>query len=160
TEGSAIFCKLNLNRRASQMARLHQIWVKRAHKGVMDAVDRATLLAGRGIVGNADQGGKRQVTLIELERWRELMDSLNANLETGGRGANLVVDGIARFDSRGKTLRIGSVRLRISGETRPCERMDTAASGLQSAMRERWGGGVFAEVLDDGDIAVSDDVRW
>jgi MOSC domain-containing protein YiiM len=27
-------------------------------------------------------------------------------------------------------------------------------------MREDWGGGIFAEVLDDGEIAVGDEVRW
>jgi len=27
-------------------------------------------------------------------------------------------------------------------------------------MKVNWGGGVFAEVLDDGDIAVGDEVNW
>jgi MOSC domain-containing protein YiiM len=27
-------------------------------------------------------------------------------------------------------------------------------------MRERWGGGAYAEVLDDGEIAVGDEVGW
>ena len=88
------------------MAVLHQIWIKRAHRGPMDAAVRATLVPGRGIAGNADQGGRRQVTLIDLERWRELMDRLGADQETGARRANLVIDSLDLFDSRGKTLRI------------------------------------------------------
>ena len=56
------------------VAVLRQIWVKRAHRGTMDPAERATLVAGRGITGNADRGGRRQVTLIDLERWHELMD--------------------------------------------------------------------------------------
>jgi MOSC domain-containing protein YiiM len=38
--------------------------------------------------------------------------------------------------------------------------MDEALPGLRQAMRIDWGGGVFAEVLDDGEIAVGDPVEW
>jgi MOSC domain-containing protein YiiM len=38
--------------------------------------------------------------------------------------------------------------------------MDEAAPGLRRLMRADWGGGVFAEVLDTGDIAVGDEVTW
>ena len=142
------------------MAKLHQIWIKRTHRGKMDAAERATLVAGRGIAGNANQGGKRQVTLIDLERWQELMDRFGAGLETGARRANLVLVGVDLFDSGGRILRIGSVRLLVHGETRPCERMDETLQGLQSAMSERWGGGAFAEVLEGGEIALGDEVGW
>ena len=126
----------------------------------MDPAARATFVAGRGIEGNADQGGRRQVTLINLERWHELMDRLGADLETSARRANLVIDSLDLFDSRGRTLRIGSVRLHVLGETRPCERMEEALPGLQAAMRERWGGGAYAEVVEGGVISVGDAVEW
>jgi MOSC domain-containing protein YiiM len=142
------------------VARLHQIWIKRVHRGKMDGAERAMLVAGRGIEGNANQGGTRQVTLMELERWTELMNQSGAELDTSARRANLVVDGLELFDTRGRTLRIGATRLIIRGETRPCERMDEALPGLQSAMGVRWGGGVFAEVVEGGEISVGDDVRW
>ncbi len=142
------------------MAVLHQIWIKRAHRGKMDPATQATLVAGRGIVGNANQGGKRQVTIIDLERWHALMDRLGGDLETSARRVNLVVDALDLFDSRGKALRIGTTRLRIHGEVQPCERMDEALPGLQAAMRERWGGGAFAEVIEGGEIAVGDAVEW
>lgn len=142
------------------MAVLHGIWIKRAHRGTMDPAVTATLVAGRGISGNADQGGMRQVTVIDLERWNELMDRLGASLDTSARRANLIIDSVDLFDSRGKTLRVGGTRLHILGETRPCERMDEALPGLRAAMRERWGGGAFAEVVEGGKIAVGDPVRW
>jgi MOSC domain-containing protein YiiM len=142
------------------MAVLHQIWIKRAHGGRMDLAVRATLVAGRGIAGNADQGGKRQVTLMDLERWHELMDRLGADLETSARRANLVIDSLDLFDSRGKTLRVGNARLRVWGETRPCERMEEALPTLQAVMRDRWGGGAFAEVIEGGEISVGDAVTW
>jgi MOSC domain-containing protein YiiM len=126
----------------------------------MEPAVRATLIAGRGIVGNADQGGRRQVTLIDLQRWHELMDGLGADLETSARRANLVIDSLDLFDSRGNTLRIGSARLHVLGETRPCERMEEALPGLQRAMRERWGGGAYAEIIEGGEISVGDSVAW
>jgi|SRR6185503_2292698 len=142
------------------MAVLHQIWIKRAHGGCMDSAARATLVAGRGIAGNADQGGRRQVTLMDLERWYELMDRLGGELETSARRANLVIDSLDLFDSRGKILRIGSARLRVWGETRPCERMEEALPALKAAMREHWGGGAYGEVIEGGEISVGDAVAW
>ena len=142
------------------MAKLHQIWIKRAHRGRMDGADRSTLIAGRGLAGNANQGGKRQVTLMDLGQWRQLMDAFRTDLDTSARRANLVIEGLDLRDSRGRTLRIGAARLLVHGETLPCERMDEALPGLQDAMRGHSSGGVFAEVIDGGDISVGDEVGW
>jgi MOSC domain-containing protein YiiM len=140
--------------------RLEAIWIKRAHRGPMDAAPQAMLEAGRGLAGNADQGRRRQVTLIEREVWTRLMADLGGHLSPSARRANLMVSGCALARSRGRLLRVGACRLRVLGETRPCERMEEALAGLQEAMRSEWAGGVFAEVLDDGPIAVGDEVRW
>ncbi len=126
----------------------------------MDARDVALLEPGRGLAGNADRGGRRQVTVISEERWRELMAEVGATLGPEARRANLVISSIDLENTRGRVLRIGSSRLRIAGETRPCEQMEEAAPGLQKAMRARWGGGAFAEVIEGGSIAVGDVVTW
>ena len=55
---------------------------------------------------------------------------------------------------RNRVLRVGACRIRVLGETRPCERMDEAFQGLREAMKLEWGGGGFGEVLEDGRIAV------
>jgi MOSC domain-containing protein YiiM len=140
--------------------KLTGIFVKRAHGGPMDAREMADLEPGRGLIGNADRGGRRQVTLLSSERWGELMHEIGASLEPDARRANLVFSGIDLENTRGRVLRVGSCRLRVAGETRPCEQMEQAAAGLQSAMRQRWGGGAFAEVLEGGQIAVGDPVSW
>jgi hypothetical protein len=36
----------------------------------MDAVESAELIAGRGIAGNADQGGTRQITILDEAAWQ------------------------------------------------------------------------------------------
>lgn len=126
----------------------------------MDSRDHATLVAGRGIVGNADQGGTRQVTILDRARWRELMAQTAGDLDPSERRANLLVTGVSLEGSRGRRLRIGTCHLRIAGETRPCDLMEQKKQGLRNAMADRWGGGVFAEVLTDGAIRVGDDVAW
>jgi MOSC domain-containing protein YiiM len=140
--------------------RVDAIWIKRAHGGPMDPVPRATLRPGHGIVGNADRGGRRQVTLIDRGTWDEVTGDLQDALDPASRRANLLVSGVSLAGSLGRVLRIGGCRLRINGETRPCHHMDEAHDGLRRALAPPWRGGAFAEVLDEGDIEVGAPVDW
>jgi MOSC domain-containing protein YiiM len=142
------------------LAKLEAIWIKRAKQGPMDAVEDARLDAGRGIRGNANRGGRRQVTIISEERWQAVCAALGADIPPSTRRANLLVSGLDLEMTRGRVLRVGSTRLRINGETRPCWQMEEAHRGLQAAMEPHWGGGAFAEVIDGGEIRTGDAVEW
>lgn len=138
------------------------IWIKRAKRGPMDPRPRALLVAGKGLEGNANQGGRRQVTILAEEAWQAAVAELGAEpaLDPRLRRANLFVRGLDLARSRGRVLRIGEARLRVLGEVRPCERMDEGYPGLRKALDPDWRGGAFAEVLDGGEIAVGDAVEW
>ena len=140
--------------------RLEAIWIKRMRRGPMDAAEEAELVPGRGIRGNANQGGRRQVTLLEAERWEGFQQALGGDRPTSARRANLVLRGVALARRRGRTLLVGDCRIRILGETKPCERMDEALPGLRALMYPDWGGGAFGEVVGGGDLRVGDEVRW
>jgi MOSC domain-containing protein YiiM len=142
------------------LGRLDAIWLKRAHRGPMDVVERATAVPGRGFAEGVAHGSTRQITLIDRETWDMLMRETGGRADPSARRANLMVSGIPLANSRGRVLRIGSVRLRIGGETRPCERMDDAQAGLRAAMHAPWRGGAYAQVIEGGVVAVGDPVDW
>jgi MOSC domain-containing protein YiiM len=140
--------------------RLKQIWTKRFHRGPMEPVSTARLQVGRGLANNADLGGKRQITLISRERWEIVTNAMDVVLDPILRRANLLVSGINLQESRNRVIRIGPCRIRLVGETRPCERMDLVHPGLCAALDSDWNGGAYGEVLDGGEITINDEVRW
>lgn len=144
------------------MGELQAIWIKRGKRGPMDPVDAAELVAGRGLAGNADQGGRRQVTLLERERWEDALAELGDGVEVdpSARRANLLLEGVELRETRGRVLRIGRCRLEIQGETTPCHRMDDAFQGLQEALRPDWRGGAYATVLEGGELRVGQEAAW
>jgi MOSC domain-containing protein YiiM len=140
---------------------LEAIFRKRMRRGPMDSLESGELAPGDGLVGNADLRTKRQVTLIEAELWQRVRDELGVpDLDPRLRRANLLVRGVPLAQSRGRVLRVGPARLMIHGETRPCTLMEDGHPGLHAALDTEWRGGVYAEVLEGGPIAVGDPVGW
>jgi MOSC domain-containing protein YiiM len=136
------------------------LWLKRFKRGPMDPQETATLRAGKGLVGNANQGGRRQVILLTEESWAEALAELGVDLDPATRRANLLLAGLRLEGTRGRILRVGPCRLRIFTECPPCERMDEAHPGLKAALKPHWRGGACAEVLEGGEIRVGDEVEW
>jgi MOSC domain-containing protein YiiM len=124
----------------------------------MDDVTSAELVVGTGIAGNADRGGRRQITVMSAERWHQAEVELGTDLDPDLRRANLLVTGVDLVASRGKVLTVGDTRLAIGRECKPCRLMDDQHPGLMAALKAEWGGGAYATVLDGGTIHVGDDV--
>ena len=49
--------------------------------------------------------------------------------------------------------------IEITDECEPCERMEALHPGLRAAMTPDWRGGFLGRVVEDGEIAVGDEVR-
>jgi MOSC domain-containing protein YiiM len=136
--------------------RIEAIWLKRAARGPMDSAEEASLVAGRGIEGDANFGrSRRQVTIIEREAFDEVREAL-PDARPDMRRANFMVSGLRLEGTRDHLLMLGGVRVHIHGETRPCERMDAQCPGLTAALEPGWRGGVYGVVLDDGPVRVGD----
>ncbi len=138
------------------MGEIVALWIKRAHRGQMDRVDEAKLVAGRGLEGSADQGGWRQVTIISEEAWRDAVAECADDFDPSHRRANVMVRGIDLEDSRGKQLHLGDCVINIRGENPPCKRMGE----MRAPLKPHWRAGVFGEIVAGGTIRVGDSVSY
>ena len=143
------------------MAQLIRIWLKPAPGEPLQEVEHASARSDHGLVGNAEQGGPRQVTVLSIEGWEAANAAAGAELDPAARRANILVTGLGDLaESTGRVLRVGGARIQVTGETRPCSFMDAAHQGLRTAMKVDWRGGVHGIVLNDADLAVGDEVFW
>ena len=143
-----------------QYGQIEAIWIKRAKRGPMDAVAEAEMIAGKGLVSNANQGGRRQITIIDAAVWERIMEELGATIEPSARRANIMVRGLELANTRKQVLLLDECRVRIFTETKPCERMDEVLPGLKAALYRNWGGGVCGQVIDGGRVRVGAVARW
>lgn len=141
-------------------ATLEGIWLKSGRRGPMEAVDEASLVADVGIEGNADRGGYRQVTLLDANAWEAATSELGVEVDPAARRANLLLRGVDLAETADRVLRVAGCRIRIRGETRPCERMDEAAPGLRAALDPAWRAGAYGMVVEGGRVAIGDPVEW
>lgn len=120
--------------------------------------DQCTVTAEAGVAGDfRGRPGRRQVTVLSREDWTDACHELDRDLPWTTRRANLLVGGF-RFGpaSVGQILSIGDLRLEITGETDPCERMTAACPGLREALTPDWRGGVCCRVLSGAEIRIDD----
>lgn len=101
---------------------------------------------------------KRQVTLLSAQQWRKACDELGTDLPWTLRRANILVKDIEFNQSHlGKTFQFGEVKLKVTEETEPCERMDAQYDGLTAALQNDWRGGICCTVLQGGELTVGDE---
>jgi MOSC domain-containing protein YiiM len=137
-----------------------RLWLKRFKRGPMDPVLFAEAVAGRGLLGNKDQGGKRQITIVDETRWSDACRELGIAVDPVERRANVLLRGIDLYLQRGRLLRIGGCVVRLYNETRPCERMDEAEEGLRKALGPEWRAGAYGEIVEGGVIRIGDGASW
>jgi len=136
-------------------------------KGPMETVDHVAVTAAEGVHGDFRSGHasskpsrRRQVSLIEADGWRAAQSEAGTELDWWNARRNLLIQGLRL--PREEDLRVqigGSLVLEITGECDPCERMDALHEGLRAAMTPDWRGGFLGRVIEDGEIAVGDEIR-
>ncbi len=141
--------------------RLDAIAIKAGPKQAMQLLERGSVSEGAGLAG--DWRGKapgRQITILFADDWTRAVAALDPAAPWTIRRANLLVSGLANPRGEGDVLRVGGVKLKITGETHPCSRMEQQLPGLRKALEPDWLGGLTAVVVNGGDIAVGDEVGW
>ncbi len=135
--------------------------------GATSAVERVRALGGRGLEGDRHalaegaQAGERSgedLTLIEAEALEALARETGIELGPGGSRRNLVTRGIALNDLVGRRFTVGGVPCLGVELCEPCRKLARLTEdGVLRGLVHR--GGLRADVLADGEIAVGDAVR-
>lgn len=145
-----------------QSGKIEWIGLRKAAGEAMDVVQTATLLQGHGLEGDkAGQraGSRRQVTLIQAEYLPVIAALLGKEtIAPDVFRRNIVVSGINLGLCRDLELGINDAVLQVTGDCKPCAKMEKALGyGGFNAMWNH--GGVTASVLAGGTIALGDEIR-
>ena len=141
-------------------AQVEAIWLKMGRGGEMTGVSQTHLVEGVGIEGNADQGGYRQVTLLDAGAWEAATAELGVELDPARRRANFLIRGVNLAETNGRVLRVAGCQIQIRGQTLPCDLMDAAAQGLKEVLTPEWRAGAYGMVIEGGPVTVGDSVYW
>jgi MOSC domain-containing protein YiiM len=147
------------------LGRLEAIFIGAVKNQPLQAVQRAGLVAGAGIVGDRknQSNAKRpdpsgEVTLIEAEAIEAAGRDYNLQFEGLQSRRNLLTRGVALNHLVGREFQVGEVRLRGIMLCEPCGHLEKLTiPGIREALIHR--GGLRAQVLKGGTIAVGDRIR-
>ena len=146
--------------------RVEAIWIRAESGGTPESRERASLEAGRGIAGdrywNASSPDTpsppgRALTLIEAEAIEGLREDTGIVIGAEQSGRNVVTRGIALNALVGKRFRVGGVECEGVELCHPCRTFERRTEqGVLKGMTNR--GGLNADILIDGEIAVGDEI--
>lgn len=140
-------------------AHVEAIFIAPNEGGPTEAVGTIEAVAGKGVVGDRyyEEDGlpsKEQLTLIQAE----YLDDLTDRLDPGAHRRQVVTRGIELNPLVGQEFQVGSVRVRGIELCEPCKYLaGLTYSDVVTDLVHR--GGLNAEILTGGTIAVGDTVR-
>lgn len=141
------------------------VWIglRPQRRAQMQVVEQADITAN-GLTGDHASGagkiaGKRGVTLIQQEHLAVIGAFLHQPpIDPTLLRRNLVIKGINLLSLKGRTIKIGTATLAVTGPCAPCSRMEEMlGNGGYSAVRGH--GGITARILTSGTIALGDTVH-
>ncbi|MBL4670158.1 MAG: hypothetical protein JKY30_12970 [Flavobacteriales bacterium] len=129
-------------------------------KASMEVCTTANVSFEKGI-GNDSRGvikGDRQVTVMTQECWDIACTELSQKMRWTTRRANILIEGIDLENTKGCLLKVGNFMLEITGELKPCPRMDEQIVGLTKTLIPNWRGGVTCKIIKEGTVNEGDKV--
>jgi MOSC domain-containing protein YiiM len=146
-----------------QAGRVVWIGLRPGHGEPMQVIERAQVLAGRGLAGDRKaqrSGGERQVTLFQHEHLAVIASFLGRSaIEPELMRRNIAVSGINLYALRDRRFTIGGLAFEGTGDCAPCRRLEqTLGPGGFNVSRGH--GGITAKAIDDGWIQVGDVVAF
>lgn len=145
------------------------IFIAPAAGAPMEAVERAEVVAGRGIIGDRYFDGRgyysqvppltgRRLTLIAGEALDALTTETGIDLAPHECRRNLITRGVDLDALIGKRFRVGAIECYGERPCPPCGYLEglTGKKGVNRGLTDR--GGIRAEILLDGAITLGDEI--
>jgi MOSC domain-containing protein YiiM len=152
----------------TEPGRVESIHVSTSEGEPMRAAERIRVRAGIGLEGDryaaglghfsSTPGTGRALTLVEAEVLDFLRDGLGIALKPGETRRNVTTRGVALNALVGRRFRIGTVLCAGMRLCEPCTYLD-AVTGRRLLDPLSHRGGLRADVLEDGEIRIGDELR-
>ena len=119
--------------------------------------ERVSVVAGRGIEGDRKFDSNHDLTLIEAEAIEGLAEDTGIELEPGQSRRQVTTRGVSLNDLVGKRFKVGELECVGEELCEPCNHLQSLTQpGVLRGLVHR--GGLCAEVVSGGEIAVGDSV--
>ncbi|MFT4635008.1 MAG: MOSC domain-containing protein YiiM [Chitinophagales bacterium] len=145
-----------------QVGKVTWIGLRPERRAPIDSVQQVQASTELGLQGDRYSGssGKRHVTLIQHEHLPVIASAMAlAECPPELLRRNISVSGINLLALKGKSFKIGRATLKYTGLCHPCSFMETTfGPGGYNAVRGH--GGITAQVIESGEIAVNNSVYF
>lgn len=122
------------------------------------SVEAVDVIAGEGVVGDRKFGSRRHVTVVSTDELDRASARLGNPIPPGSTRRQITITGVELPRTRGATLELGEVVIRVIGDCSPCNKMEeSVGTGARAALVGL--AGVTAEVVEGGRLKVGDEVK-
>lgn len=138
--------------------RVESIHVVAETGGPPAARERVSVVAGRGIEGDRKFDSNHDLTLVEAEALEGLTEDTGIELGPGESRRQVMTRGVSLNDLVGRRFRVGELECVGEELCEPCDHLQSLTQpGVLRGLVHR--GGLCAEVVSGGEIAVGDPVE-
>ncbi len=137
---------------------IEAIAVRSCKDGPMKELRQAEAHADGGVDGDLQSALDRGITMLSADQWEQVTRELDRDLPWHTRRANVLVSGPGLERLIGQEILVGSVRVAVTGETKPCNLMERLCPGLRAALTPDCRGGVLGRITQSGTLAIGDEI--